>query len=40
MLEWIHERRSLDWVLAHLQEAQFDEEFERRFRVDAAAQSS
>jgi hypothetical protein len=40
LLEWIHERRSLDWVLAHLQEAQFDEEFERRFRVDAAAQLS
>ena len=40
LLEWIHERRSLDFVLAHLHEAQFDEEFERRFRVDAAAQLS
>lgn len=40
LLEWIHERRPLDWVLAHLHEAQFDEEFERRFRVNAAAQLS
>jgi hypothetical protein len=40
LLEWIHERRSLDWVLAHLHEAQFDEEFERRFRVLPAAQVS
>ncbi len=40
LLEWIQERRSLDWVLAHLHEAQFDEEFERRFRVNAAAQLS
>ena len=40
LLEWIDERRPLDWVLAHLHEAQFDEEFERRFRVSAAAQLS
>lgn len=40
LLEWIQERRPLDWVLAHLHEAQFDEEFERRFRVNAAAQLS
>jgi hypothetical protein len=40
LLEWIDERRPLDWVLAHLHEAQFDEEFERRFRVNAAAQLS
>jgi NADPH-dependent 2,4-dienoyl-CoA reductase/sulfur reductase-like enzyme len=40
LLEWIQDRRPLDWVLAHLHEAQFDEEFERRFRVDAAAQVS
>jgi NADPH-dependent 2,4-dienoyl-CoA reductase/sulfur reductase-like enzyme len=33
LIAWIHERRSLDWVLAHLGEAQFDEEFSRRFRV-------
>ncbi len=26
-LRWIHERRSLEWVLARLPEAQFDEEF-------------
>jgi hypothetical protein len=37
LLEWIHERRTLDWVLAHLHEAQFDEEFTRRFRVLAGA---
>lgn len=40
LLEWIQDRRPLDWVLAHLHQAQFDEEFERRFRVDAAAQVS
>lgn len=33
LLEWIHERRSLEYVLEHLQEAQFDEEFTRRFRI-------
>jgi len=33
LLRWIEERRSLDWVLAHLPEAQFDEEFMPRFRV-------
>jgi NADPH-dependent 2,4-dienoyl-CoA reductase/sulfur reductase-like enzyme len=32
-VEWIHERRPLDWVLARLGEAQFDEELSRRFRV-------
>jgi hypothetical protein len=32
-LEWIHERRPLDWVLRHLGEAQFDEEFSPRFRL-------
>ena len=37
LLEWIHERRSLDWVLRHLHEAQFDEEFMPRFRVLASA---
>ncbi len=37
MLEWIHERRGLDYVLAHLHEAQFDEEFSRRFQVLPAA---
>ena len=36
MLEWIHERRGLDYVLAHLREAQFDEEFSRRFQVSGA----
>lgn len=40
LLEWIHERRSLDWVLARLHEAQFDEEFERPFRVLATAEVS
>jgi NAD(P)H-nitrite reductase large subunit len=33
LLQWIHERRDLDFVLAHLPEAQFDEEFMPRFRV-------
>lgn len=34
LLEWIHERRGLDFVLKHLPEAQFDEEFSGwRFRV-------
>jgi pyruvate/2-oxoglutarate dehydrogenase complex dihydrolipoamide dehydrogenase (E3) component len=32
-LQWIHERRSLEWVLHHLHEAQFDEEFARRFKI-------
>ena len=33
LLRWIHERRSLEWVLEHLGEAQFDEEFMEHFRV-------
>jgi len=33
LIRWIDERRSLDFVLAHLAEAQFDEEFMPRFRV-------
>jgi hypothetical protein len=33
LLQWIHERRRLDWVLEHLHEAQFDEELMPRFRV-------
>jgi NAD(P)H-nitrite reductase large subunit len=33
LLRWIHERRSLDYVLEHLAEAQFDEEFMPPFRV-------
>lgn len=33
LLEWIQERRSLEWVLARLHKAQFDEEFARRFQV-------
>jgi hypothetical protein len=40
LIEWIDERRTLGWVLDHLHEAQFDEEFERRFRVTAAARVS
>jgi hypothetical protein len=35
LLRWIQERRPLDWVLKHLGEAQFDEEFSPRFRVYA-----
>lgn len=37
LLRWIQERRSLDWVLGHLREAQFDEEFTSRFRVSREA---
>jgi len=37
LIEWIHERRPLEWVLKHLREAQFDEEFQKRFRVHATA---
>lgn len=37
LLEWIHERRRLDYVLEHLHEAQFDEEFMPRFKVLASA---
>jgi len=33
LLEWIQERRGLDWVLKRLHEAQFDEELSPRFRV-------
>lgn len=32
-LRWIHERRSLVWVLEHMNEARFDEEFTPPFRV-------
>jgi NADPH-dependent 2,4-dienoyl-CoA reductase/sulfur reductase-like enzyme len=39
-LEWIDERRSLEWVLAHLAEAQFDEELSRGFRIHAGASVS
>ena len=38
LLRWIHERRSLEWVLNHLHEAQFDEEFMPKFRVLPTAQ--
>lgn len=40
LLDWIHERRSLEFVLEHLAEAQFDEEFSPRFRVLAGASVS
>jgi NADPH-dependent 2,4-dienoyl-CoA reductase/sulfur reductase-like enzyme len=33
LLQWIHERRPLSFVTQHLHEAQFDEEFTRRYRV-------
>jgi NADPH-dependent 2,4-dienoyl-CoA reductase/sulfur reductase-like enzyme len=38
LLEWIEAGRTLDWVLAHMREAQFDEELAEPFRVlpDAA----
>lgn len=37
LLRFIDERRDLDYVLAHLGEAQFDEEFSPRFEVLASA---
>jgi NADPH-dependent 2,4-dienoyl-CoA reductase/sulfur reductase-like enzyme len=37
LLGWIAEGRSLDYVLAHLAEAQFDEEFSPRFAVRSDA---
>jgi hypothetical protein len=37
LLRWIAERRPLDFVLAHLGEAQFDEELSPRFSVHAGA---
>jgi NADPH-dependent 2,4-dienoyl-CoA reductase/sulfur reductase-like enzyme len=40
LLEWIHERRTLAYVLDHLHEAQFDEEFTARFRVLPEATTS
>ena len=39
LLDWIHERRPLDWVLKHLGEAQFDEELSPRFRVITRAEA-
>jgi len=39
-LEWIHERRTLEWVLKRLAEAQFDEELSPRFRIHAGASVS
>ena len=37
LLQWIHERRSLAYVLDHLSEAQFDEEFMPKFRIMSEA---
>ena len=37
LLEWIHERRTLEWVLPRLGEARFDEELSPRFRVHPGA---
>jgi NADPH-dependent 2,4-dienoyl-CoA reductase/sulfur reductase-like enzyme len=39
-LQWIEERRPLEWVLRHLAEAQFDEELSERFRIFAGASIS
>ena len=38
LLRFIHERRTLSWVTKHLHEAQFDEEFTRRYRVHPEAE--
>jgi NADPH-dependent 2,4-dienoyl-CoA reductase/sulfur reductase-like enzyme len=35
LMQWIEERRNLDYVLRHLPEAQFDEEFSPRFSREA-----
>jgi NADPH-dependent 2,4-dienoyl-CoA reductase/sulfur reductase-like enzyme len=40
LLEWIHERRGLAWVLEHLGEAQFDEELSPRFRLMAGPEAA
>ncbi|MDP2311985.1 MAG: NAD(P)/FAD-dependent oxidoreductase [Pseudomonadota bacterium] len=39
-MRWIQERRSLVWVLAHMNEARFDEEFTPPFRVLPTATST
>ena len=39
LLDWIQERRPLEWVLKHLPEAQFDEELSPRFRVHARGEA-
>ena len=39
LLQWIEERRPLEWVLKHLHEAQFDEELSPRFRVLARGEA-
>ena len=33
LVRWVEEKRQLDWVLQHLQEANFDEEFMPEFKV-------
>ena len=40
LMKWIEERRGLPWVLEHLGEAQFDEELEPSWRVQAAPPSA
>jgi hypothetical protein len=40
LVEWIEERRPLEWVRQHLAEAQFDEELSERFRLYAEASIS
>ena len=36
LLRWIEERRSLEWVLGHLDKASFDTEFVPRLKVPEA----
>ncbi len=38
LMRWIEERRGLDYVLGHLAEAQFDEEFSPRFSPEGGEQ--
>jgi NADH oxidase (H2O2-forming) len=40
LMRWIEERRDLDYVLRHLPEAQFDEEFSPRFSREAGGQQT
>lgn len=39
LVQWIEEKRHIDWVLEHLSEATFDEEFSRKFKVVEPAPS-
>ncbi len=40
LVRWVEEKRKLDWVLEHLPEANFDEEFMPRFEVQKSSVGS